>query len=189
MIDESKQAKIRHAVREILDAIGEDPDRPGLVETPDRVARMYAEVFATKTAAPFDNYKLFKVTDPTEMVLLKDIPFYSMCEHHLLPFFGTVQVAYVPQHDQVIGLSKIPRLIDYCSQQPNVQERLTVMIAKELQRILDPAGIAVSITARHMCMEMRGVSKPGVQTESSYYSGQFRADLDLKREFLQRIAK
>jgi len=188
MIDESKQAKIRHAVRDILAAVGEDPDRPGLVETPDRVARMYAEVFATKTAGPFDNYKLFKVTEPTEMVLLKDIPFYSMCEHHLLPFFGTVQVAYVPQNQQVIGLSKIPRLIDYCSQQPNVQERLTVSIAKELQRILDPAGIAVSISARHMCMEMRGVSKPGVQTESSYYSGQFKTDLDLKREFLQRIA-
>jgi len=187
MIDETKQATIRHAVREILTAIGEDPDRPGLVETPDRVARMYAEVFATKPAAPFDNYKLFKITDPTEMVLLKDIPFYSMCEHHLLPFFGTVQVAYVPQHDQVIGLSKIPRLVDYCSQQPNVQERLTVTIATELQRILDPAGIAVSITARHMCMEMRGVSKAGVQTESSYYSGKFRDDLDLKREFLERI--
>lgn len=189
MIDEKNKAKIEHAVREILSAVGEDPDRPGLVETPARVARMYAEVFATKTAAPFDNYKLFKVENPTEMVLLKDIPFYSMCEHHLLPFFGTVQVAYVPQHDQVIGLSKIPRLVDYCAQQPNVQERLTVSIATELQCILDPAGIAVSITARHMCMEMRGVSKPGVQTESSYYSGQFKTDIELKREFLQRIAK
>ena len=95
----------------------------------------------------------------------------------------------MPQHDQVSGLSKIPRLVDYCAQQPNVQERLTVSIATELQRILDPAGIAVSITARHMCMEMRGVSKPGVQTESSYYSGQFKTDIELKREFLQRIAK
>lgn len=189
MIDEQNKAKIERAVRDILEAVGEDPERAGLVETPERVARMYAEVFATKTAAPFDNYKLFKVEDPTEMVLLKDIPFYSMCEHHLLPFFGTVQVAYVPQHQQVIGLSKIPRLIDYCAKQPNVQERLTVTIAKELQRILDPAGVAVSITARHMCMEMRGVSKPGVHTESSYYSGQFKTDLDLKREFLQRIAK
>ncbi len=178
MIDEKNQAKIEHAVREILSAVGEDPDRPGLVETPARVARMYAEVFATKTAAPFDNYKLFKVEHPTEMVLLKDIPFYSMCEHNLFPLY-----------EQVIGLSKIPRLFDYCSQQPNVQERLTVSIATELQRILDPAGIAVSITARHMCMEMRGVSKPGVHTESSYYSGQFKTDLDLKREFLQRIAK
>lgn len=189
MIDEKNQKKIEHAVREILSAVGEDPDRQGLLETPARVARMYAEVFATKTAAPFDNYKLFKVDDPTEMVLLKDIPFYSMCEHHLLPFFGSVQVAYVPQHNQVIGLSKIPRLIDYCAQQPNVQERLTVNIATELQRILDPAGIAVSISARHMCMEMRGVSKPGVHTESSFYSGEFKTNLELKREFLQRITQ
>lgn len=188
MIDKENKAKIEAAVRTILTAVGEDPNRPGLVETPERVARMYAEVFATKTAAPFDNYKLFKVDHPTEMVLLKDIPFYSMCEHHLLPFFGTVQVAYVPQHQQVIGLSKIPRLIDYCAKQPNVQERLTVNIADELQRILDPAGVAVSISARHMCMEMRGVSKPGVHTESSYYTGQFKADRDLKQEFLQRIA-
>lgn len=189
MIDEKSQQKIENAVREILSAVGEDPTRPGLLETPARVARMYAEVFASQTAAPFDNYKVFRVEEPTEMVLLKDIPFYSMCEHHLLPFFGTVQVAYVPQHHQVIGLSKIPRLIDYCAKKPNVQERLTVAIAKELQRILDPAGVAVSITARHMCMEMRGVSKPGVHTESSYYSGQFKQDLELKREFLQRIVK
>lgn len=121
------------------------------------------------------------------MVLIKDIPFYSMCEHHLLPFFGTVHVAYVPDHKRVMGLSKIPRLIDYCAKRPNVQERLTVNIAKELTRILDPKGVAVSISARHMCMEMRGVEKTGSQTESSYYTGTFKTDTALKQEFLQRI--
>lgn len=187
MIDKTNQEKIEKAVRMILEAVGEDPDRPGLVETPARVARSYGEIFSSLNAPAFDNYKLFPVEETTEMVLIKDIPFYSMCEHHLLPFFGTVQVAYVPDHKRVMGLSKIPRLIDYCAKRPNVQERLTVNIAKELNRILDPKGVAVSISARHMCMEMRGVEKTGSQTESSYYTGNFKTDTVLKREFLQRI--
>lgn len=187
MIDKTNQEKIEKAVRMILEAVGEDPDRPGLVETPARVARSYGEIFSSLNAPAFDNYKLFPVEETTEMVLIKDIPFYSMCEHHLLPFFGTVQVAYVPDHKRVMGLSKIPRLIDYCAKRPNVQERLTVNIAKELNRILDPKGVAVSISARHMCMEMRGVEKTGSQTESSYYTGNFKTDTVLKQEFLQRI--
>lgn len=186
MIDETNQAKIEHAVRMILEAVGEDPDRDGLVETPARVARMYAEVFSSVTAPQFDNYKLFPVEETTEMVLIKQIPFYSMCEHHLLPFFGHVNVAYIPDDQRVIGLSKIPRLINYCAKRPNVQERLTVNVAKELERILDPKGIAVSVSARHMCMEMRGVEKTGSLTETSYYMGDFKTDQALKQEFLQR---
>ncbi|MTV82866.1 GTP cyclohydrolase I FolE [Secundilactobacillus folii] len=188
MMDETNQKKIEQAVKMILEAVGEDPNRDGLQETPARVARMYSQVFASVNAPAFDNYKLFPVEETTEMVLIKDIPFYSMCEHHLLPFFGQVHVAYIPDHKRVMGLSKIPRLIDYCAKRPNVQERMTVNIAKELNRILDPKGIAVSVSARHMCMEMRGVEKTGSQTESSYYTGQFKTDNELRREFLQRIS-
>ncbi len=187
MINDANQKKIEQAVKMILEAVGEDPDRDGLVETPGRVARMYSEVFSSVNAPAFDNYKLFPVDETTEMVLIKDISFYSMCEHHLLPFFGTVDVAYIPNHQRVMGLSKIPRLIDYCAKRPNVQERMTVNIAKELTRILDPQGIAVSVSARHMCMEMRGVEKTGSQTETSYYTGAFKTDHELKQEFLQRI--
>lgn len=170
----------------ILEAVGENPDRPGLQETPERVARMYQEVFSSLEAPDFDNYKLFDIDETTEMVLIKDIPFYSMCEHHLLPFFGVVHVAYLPNHKQVMGLSKIPRLIDYCAKRPNVQERMTVNVAKELTRILDPNGVAVAVSARHMCMEMRGVEKTGSKTETSYYTGAFKTDSSLKGEFLQR---
>lgn len=189
MIDTKNQEKIQNAVKMILEAIGEDPKREGLQETPARVAKMYGEVFASVTAPEFDNYKVFPVDETTEMVLLKDIPFYSMCEHHLLPFYGTVDVAYVPGDNHVIGLSKIPRLVDYCAKRPNVQERMTVNIARELTRILDPRGVAVSISARHMCVEMRGVEKPGVMTDTSYYLGSFTDDKELKREFLQRTVK
>lgn len=189
MIDTKNQEKIQTAVKMILEAIGEDPEREGIQETPARVAKMYSEVFSSVTAPEFDNYKVFPVEETTEMVLLKDIPFYSMCEHHLLPFYGTVNVAYVPGDNNVIGLSKIPRLVDYCAKRPNVQERMTVNIARELTRILDPRGVAVSISARHMCVEMRGVEKPGVVTDTSYYAGTFSEDKELKREFLQRTTK
>lgn len=189
MIDAKNQEKIETAVRMILEAIGDDPERDGIKETPARVAKMYAEVFSSVTAPAFDNYKVFPVEETTEMVLLKDIPFYTMCEHHLLPFFGVAHVAYVPSNNQVIGLSKIPRLVEYCAKRPNVQERLTVNIAKELTRILDPKGVAVSISAEHMCVEIRGVEKIGVTTDSSYYTGLFKEDRELKHEYLQRIMK
>lgn len=189
MIDAKNQEKIATAVRMILEAVGEDPEREGIQETPARVAKMYSEVFSSLTEPEFDNYKVFPIEETTEMVLLKDIPFYSMCEHHLLPFFGVAHVAYVPSDKQIIGLSKIPRLVDHCAKRPNVQERLTVNIAKELTRILNPKGVAVSISARHMCVEMRGVNKDGVTTDSSYYTGVFKEDKELKREYLQRTTK
>ena len=134
------QEKIKHAVSELLEAFGEDPQREGLKETPQRVAKMYAEIFASLNHQPedFSNYKTFHVDDQPEMVLIQQIPFYSMCEHHLLPFFGNVSVAYVPRDGKVIGLSKIPRLVDFVAKKPGMQERLTTELANELQRILNP---------------------------------------------------
>ncbi|KRK40256.1 GTP cyclohydrolase I FolE [Loigolactobacillus bifermentans] len=185
MTDEAT-AQIEAAVRTILTAIGEDPDRPGLQETPARVARMYAEVFSSVQQPQFTNYKLFPTESQDDLVLVKDIPFYSMCEHHLLPFFGHVHVAYVPQHKQIIGLSKIARLVDYCAKRPNVQERLTSAIADELQTILDPAGIAVEVQARHMCMEMRGIQKTGSQTVTASFRGTLN-NAEAKAEFQRRV--
>ena len=183
MID---QEKIRKAVALLLEGIGEDPGREGLAETPDRVARMYEEIFAGMEAdAAQPLAKVFAVDD-SEMVLEKDIVFYSMCEHHLLPFFGYANVAYVPKDKKVIGLSKIPRLLDFVTKKPGMQERVTTDLVAELQRILDPAGIAVTIAARHLCMEMRGVNKAGQFTYTDKFTGQFKTDRDLKQEFLNQ---
>ena len=182
------QQKIEKAVRDLLIAIGENPHREGLLETPQRVAKMYQEVFSSLKHQPEDvaNYKVFHVSDVPEMVLVQHIPFYSMCEHHLLPFFGYATVAYVPKDGRVIGLSKIPRLIDFVTKKPGMQERVTTDLAAELQRILDPAGIAVTISARHLCMEMRGVNKAGQYTYTDKFTGRFKEDKDLKREFLMQ---
>ncbi|KRM81439.1 GTP cyclohydrolase I [Limosilactobacillus coleohominis DSM 14060] len=182
------QQKIEKVVRDLLIAIGENPHREGLLETPQRVAKMYQEVFSSLKRQPEDvaNYKVFHASDVPEMVLFQHIPFYSMCEHHLLPFFGYANVAYVPKDDQVIGLSKIPRLIDFVTKKPGMQERVTTDLAAELQRILDPAGIAVTISARHLCMEMRGVNKAGQYTYTDKFTGRFKEDKDLKREFLMQ---
>ena len=181
-------ARIEAAVREILLAVGEDPTREGLQETPARVARMYSEVFASlgKQAEEVANYKTFHVGERPEMVLVQDIPFYSMCEHHLLPFFGVISLAYVP-NDRVIGLSKIPRLVDYVTKKPGMQERVTTELLAELDRLLAPAGVAVSVAARHMCMEMRGVHKTGQFTYTSKFSGQFATQEALRQEFLQQV--
>lgn len=174
MEEKDKQA-IEAAVRQILTAVGDDPDRPGLVETPARVARMYEEVFSTLATKTFKDYKIFDSDhDQDEIILVKDIPFYSMCEHHLLPFFGSVSVAYVPKDGKIIGLSKIPRLVDFVTKQPTLQENVTSQIAEELNAILHPAGVAVIVKARHMCMEMRGVKKMNSQTRTAYYDGVFK---------------
>ncbi len=180
--------KIEHAITDILEAIGEDPQRPGLVETPQRVAKAYEEMFSGLNQQPedFSDYKIFQVDDDPEMVMVQKIPFYSMCEHHLLPFFGVANVAYVPKNGKVIGISKIPRLVDFVAKRPGMQEKVTTQIVDELQRILDPAGVAVSISARHMCMEMRGISKSGLFTYTSKFTGSFKADQNLKQQFLQQ---
>ena len=185
-MEESKQQIIENAVREILTAVGEDPNRPGLVETPARVARMYAEVFSGLNTT-FDDYKLFESTSHTEMVVVKDIHFYSMCEHHLLPFFGLVHIAYIPAEDKVIGLSKLPRLVEHCARRPSVQENLTEMIVQELAAHIPLKGVAVVIEAEHLCMAMRGVRSPQSRTQTFYYSGCFQSDRELKTDFLQAI--
>ena len=180
---------IENAVREILINIGEDINREGLIETPKRVAKMYEEILSTKNINDFDNYKLFEVDldNSQEMILIKDIPFFSMCEHHMLPFFGKVHVAYIPRENKVIGLSKIPRLVEFVSRKLSVQEEITVNVAKKLIEILNPLGVAVVVEARHMCIEMRGINKVGSVTKTSFYSGEFKVNVDRKKEFLDGI--
>ncbi|WP_369717391.1 GTP cyclohydrolase I FolE [Leptotrichia alba] len=179
---------IENAVREILINIGENVDREGLIETPKRVAKMYEEILSTKNINDFDNYKLFEVDldNSREMILIKDIPFFSMCEHHMLPFFGKVHVAYIPRENKVIGLSKIPRLVEFVSRKLSVQEEITVNVAKKLIEILNPLGVAVVVEARHMCIEMR-INKIGSVTKTSFYSGEFKENVDRKKEFLDGI--
>jgi GTP cyclohydrolase I len=167
------QERIRRAVREILLAVGEDPDREGLVETPDRVARMYAEVFAGLHLDPAVHLRKLFTQEYDEMVLVKDITFASFCEHHLLPFTGTVHVAYLPK-GRVVGLSKIPRVVDVLSRRPQVQERLTVELAELLMRELDARGVAVVVEATHSCMTIRGVRKEGSACVTSAMLGAFR---------------
>ena len=180
---------IENAVREILINIGEDTNREGLIETPKRVAKMYEEILSTKNINDFDNYKLFEVdlNNSQEMILIKNIPFFSMCEHHMLPFFGKVHVAYIPRENKVIGLSKIPRLVEFVSRKLSVQEEITVNVAKKLIEILNPLGVAVVVEARHMCIEMRGINKVGSVTRTSFYSGEFKENTDRKKEFLDGI--
>ena len=180
---------IENAVRKILINIGEDINREGLIETPKRVAKMYEEILSTKNINDFDNYKLFEfdLDNSQEMILIKDIPFFSMCEHHMLPFFGKVHVAYIPRENKVIGLSKIPRLVEFVSRKLSVQEEITVNVAKKLIEILNPLGVAVVVEARHMCIEMRGVNKIGSVTRTSFYSGEFKENADRKKEFLDGI--
>lgn len=188
MSPENKQI-IETSIRHILTAVGENPDRAGLKETPARVARMYEEIFTSLEKKSFDDGKVFEADKSVndEIVTVKHVPFYSMCEHHLLPFFGTVSVGYIPQNGKIIGLSKIPRLIEYMAAKPSVQEEITSQIGKEMTKILAPQGVAVVITARHMCVEMRGIKKLNSQTTTSYYDGIFKKDRDKRAEFLQEI--
>lgn len=192
LVDIDKKTRlenIENAVRKILINIGENINREGLIETPKRVAKMYEEILSTKNINDFDNYKLFEVDldNSQEMVLIKDIPFFSMCEHHMLPFFGKVHVAYIPRENKVIGLSKIPRLVEFVSRKLSVQEEITVNVAKKLIEILNPLGVAVVVEARHMCIEMRGINKVGSVTRTSFYSGEFKENSDRKKEFLDGI--
>lgn len=181
--------KIEEHVRQILIEIGEDPDREGLVETPKRVAKALREMLSSTTKEEFTEYKMFPTeTSPhTEMVTVNNITFYSMCEHHMLPFFGKVHVAYIPKGGQIIGLSKIPRLVNYASRKLNVQENITREVAETLFEVAGAAGVGVVVDARHMCVEMRGVSKPEGVTRTTYFLGDFEDDPSLRREFLQTL--
>ncbi|MGR8808746.1 GTP cyclohydrolase I [Leuconostoc citreum] len=173
-------------VKCLLTAVGDDPERTGLLETPERVIKAHAEIYAHTGETTFKDYKLFDTADDADMVIVEDIPFYAMCEHHLLPFFGTIDVAYVPD-GEVIGLSKIPRLVDWASRRPSVQENLTALIADQMQRIVHPKGLAVNVTARHMCMEMRGINRPGTQTNTTIHRGLLQTDTFLKYSFSRRV--
>lgn len=182
-----QQEKIEAAVTQILEALGEDPKREGLINTPRRVAKMYQEIFSSLNEPEFNDYPLFDSGNDNDMVLVKEIQFYSMCEHHLLPFFGKVHVAYVPEGNKVVGLSKLPRLVEYCAKRPSVQENLTVMIADQLVKHVPVKGVAVAIEEEHMCMTMRGVKTPNSLTKTFHYRGIFKEDREWKKDFLAAI--
>lgn len=182
------RGKIEQGVRLMLEGIGEDPDRDGLRETPARVARMYEEVFAGLQADPHPLFETLFDEGHQEMVLVKDIPFYSMCEHHLVPFFGRAHVAYIPGPDgHICGLSKLARLVDVYAKRPQVQERLTSQIADSLVGEVHPVGALVVIEAEHMCMTMRGVKKPGSSTTTSALRGLFESSHATRDEALSLI--
>lgn len=183
------RVRIERAVTEILKSVGEDPQREGLLETPARVAKMYEEILSSQSLAQFDEFKIFQIapSQTDQMVLIKDIPFYSMCEHHMLPFFGVVHVAYLPKDGKIIGLSKIPRLVNFVSRRLSVQENITRDIAETLNQILTPKGVAVVVEARHMCVEMRGVKKINSTTRTSYYLGAYEDDFQKREEFLESL--
>lgn len=179
-------ARIERAVREILLAVGEDPDRDGLRETPARVARMYAEMFAGLKVDPRAHLQKVFVEPYDEVVLVRDISFCSMCEHHLLPFIGTAHVAYIP-NGNVVGLSKLARVVEVVSRRPQVQERMTQDIAQMIEEELDPKGVAVVIEASHSCMTIRGIRKPGSSMVTSAMKGLFRNNVSTRAELMNLI--
>jgi GTP cyclohydrolase I len=180
------QERIAAAVREILEAIGEDPEREGLQRTPQRVAKMYAELFAGLAVDPFAIMRVGFEERHHEMVILKDIPFYSLCEHHLLPFLGSVHVGYIP-NGRVVGLSKLARVVDAFAWRPQLQERLTSQVADCIVETLKPDGVAVVVEAEHLCLTFRGVKKPGSRVVTSAMRGQFRRSALTRSEFLSLV--
>ena len=184
------QPRIEAAVREILAAIGEDPERDGLLKTPARVARMYAEVCAGLHQNPDEHLQTTFEAEHDEMVMVRDIPLYSLCEHHLAPFIGKAHVAYIPGTDgRVIGLSKFARLVDGYARRLQVQERLTSQVADAMQNSLDPKGVMVVIEAEHLCMSMRGVKQAGSTTVTSAVRGLFRTNVAAREEAMRFIQK
>jgi GTP cyclohydrolase I len=181
------QKKIEKAVREILSAIGEDVNREGLKDTPQRVARMYADLFSGLHKDPGKEISIFHNEDHEEMIMVKNIPFYSMCEHHLVPFIGKAHVVYIPTRGKVTGLSKLVRVIEAFAKRPQVQERLTSQIADCLMDRLQPRGVLIVIEAEHLCMSMRGVKKPGAVTTTSAVRGVFQKNAKTRAEALSLI--
>ncbi|MBF6599051.1 MAG: GTP cyclohydrolase I FolE [Dehalococcoidia bacterium] len=180
------EARIERAVREIIEAVGEDPQRAGLVDTPARVARMYGELFEGLTVDPRDHLAVGFDVAQDEMVVLKGIPFYSVCEHHFLPFHGVAAVGYLPD-GRVVGLSKLARLIDGYARRPQLQERLTGQIADAIMDTMQPDGVAVVIEAEHLCMTARGVRKAGSRMVTSATRGAFRKNSVTRAEFLSLV--
>jgi len=183
MVDKEK---VMSAVRLFLEAIGEDPGREGLIETPERVARMCGDIFGGMTEDPGDHLsKQFPAPD-SELVIEKDIVFYSTCEHHLMPFFGKAHIAYIPS-GKVAGLSKLPRTVEAFARRPQIQEQMTVQIADAIERHLSPKGVMVMVEAEHTCMTMRGVRKPGVRTVTTATRGLFKDNHERQRMFLETV--
>lgn len=183
MID---QDKIKQATTLFLEGIGEDPNREGLLETPDRIARMCAQLFAGLEETPDEHLAKRFTVEHNEVVLVKDITFYSVCEHHLLPFFGKAHVAYIPD-GQVVGLSKIARTVEVYARRPQIQEKLTGQIADAIMRCLNPQGVFVILEAEHLCMSMRGIKNPGAQTMTLAARGCFEGNDSLQSRILQMV--
>ena len=182
------EAKIKKAVADIIEAIGEDPGREGLRGTPERVAEMYVELFMGVAKDPKDDLNVGFELGHRELVVLKDIPFYSMCEHHLLPFYGVAHVGYLPNEEgRIIGISKLARVVETIARRPQVQERMTTEIADAIDEGIKPAGVAVVIQAEHLCMVMRGIKKPGSNVITSALRGAFRRRPASRAEFFSLI--
>lgn len=179
--------KVEQAVRMLLEALGEDPERAGLARTPERVARMYAEILSGRQADPAEILSVVHEEQYDEIVLVRDIPFYSVCEHHLLPFLGVAHVAYIPDGGRVTGLSKLARVVDVYAKRLQVQERLTTDIAESIMGALAPRGVLVIMEAEHLCMTMRGVKKPGSLTVTSVVRGIFRENPATRAECMSLI--
>lgn len=178
--------KVEAAIQLLLEGIGENPDREGLVETPSRIARMYEEIYGGMYEDGRDHLAKQFTVENNEMVVEKDITFYSTCEHHLLPFYGKAHIAYIP-NGKVVGLSKLARTVDVYARRLQIQERMTAQIADALADSLNPKGIMVMIEAEHMCMAMRGIKKPGSQTMTTVARGAFKEEYELQRAFMQMV--
>ena len=182
------EARIRTAVASIIEAIGEDPNREGLVDTPKRIAEMYVELFMGIGVDPREELKVGYEEGHREMVVVRDIPFYSMCEHHLLPFYGVAHVGYIPSAEgRVVGLSKLARVVEIIASRPQIQERMTTEIANAIMDGLEPSGVAVVVQAEHLCMIMRGIKKPGSSIITSAIRGAFRDRPASRAEFFSLI--
>lgn len=184
MIDKER---VKSAIRELLIAIGENPDREGLLETPDRVARMYEELFSGLHRDPMADVKIFNEGTHEEMIIVKDIPLYSICEHHFMPFIGVAHVVYIPNSGRILGLSKIARIVDTLSKKLQLQERFCSEVADTIVKAVDPKGVAVIMEAEHLCMTMRGIRKPGAKTVTSALRGLIRTDARSRAEAMQLI--
>jgi len=181
--------KIEKGIRLVLEGIGEDPERPGLKDTPERVARMYMDIFSGLETPTEELLKSIEGESHDEMVLLKDVPFYSVCEHHLVPFIGKVHVAYIPSGGRIVGLGELVKALEVLAKKPQVQERLTTQFADLIMNKLKPKGAMVIIDAEHLCISMRGVKKPGTKTVTSAVRGIFRTKQSTREELLELIKK
>lgn len=181
--------KIEKGVRLILEGIGEDPDRHGVRSTPQRVARMFQEIFSGLEASPEELLKHIEGESHDEMVMLKDIPFYSVCEHHLLPFFGSAHIAYIPEKGRIVGIGELAKALEVLAKRPQVQERLTTQLADMIMEKLNPKGAMVIIDAEHLCLSMRGIKKPGAKTVTSAVRGIFRTKHTTREEMLELLKK